>query len=624
MCGIAGIAGPGSPALIAAMTGALSHRGPDGDGFWQDEQESVFLGHRRLAVLDLKGGAQPMWNTEETVGVVFNGEIYNHHELRRELLGRGHVFRSDHSDTEVLVHGYVEWGETLPERLNGMFAFAVFDRRRRRLFLARDPFGKKPLFYAGQGNLFAFASEIDALLLHPDLNPAPDRQGLKKYFAYGFFPAPFTPYRAIRKLPGGHRMTVDLQSRETKIDRYWAFRIEPDTPPPGGPEQWADELRHQLSEAVKRRLESDVPMGVLLSGGIDSGAILALAAQHIPKDEIHAYTMGFDEASYDESGYARTVAGHVGVHHHIDACTLESARLEIDSLLDRLDEPLGDSSVLPTFLVSRFARKDVTVALGGDGGDELFAGYDPFQALAPTSLYARLVPRPLHGMLEHMAGLLPRSDRNLSLDFKIRRWLRGARQKPSLWNPLWMGALGPEEISELFGEPTTAEDLYAEAIEQWESGGTKNNVDKTLEFFTNFYLQDDILVKADRASMQVSLEVRSPFLDRDLVDFARRLPSGVKYRNGQRKYLLKQALRGLLPDEIISRPKKGFGIPLSAWLRDMPAPSGHTVPFVDEDWLTRRWDQHRTRKADHRHALWCWKTLHHRFARVPGTIAAVQ
>ena len=252
MCGIAGILGPGSPALIAAMAGILAHRGPDGDGFWQDEQESVFLGHRRLAVLDIAGGIQPMWNGDETIGVVFNGEIYNHHDLRRELVERGHVFRSDHSDTEVLVHGYAEWGDALPERLNGMFAFAIVDRRRRRIFLARDPFGKKPLFYTDQPGLFAFASEIDALLLHPDLDSEPDHQGLKKFFAYGFFPAPFTPYRAIRKLPGGHRMTVDLKSRKTKIERYWAFRIEPGDPPPGGPSAWADELRHLLSEAVKR------------------------------------------------------------------------------------------------------------------------------------------------------------------------------------------------------------------------------------------------------------------------------------------------------------------------------------------------------------------------------------
>lgn len=617
MCGIAGIVGPGSPALIAAMTGVLSHRGPDSAGIWRSEDESLFLGHRRLAVLDITGGAQPMWNGDKTIGVIFNGEIYNHHDLRRQLTDRGHVFRSDHSDTEVLVHGYAEWGDALPEHLNGMFAFAILDRFRHRLFLARDPFGKKPLFYTDQPGLFAFASEIDALLLHPELDLVPDRQALKKFFAYSFFPAPYTPYRAIRKLPGGHRMTVDLKSLEPRIEQYWSFRIEPGAAPPGGPSAWEDELRHLLSEAVKRRLESDVPMGILLSGGIDSSAILALAAKHLPKDEIHSYTMGFDEASFDESTYAQAVADHIGVHHHAETCSLDTARSDLDSLLDRLDEPLGDSSILPTYLVSRFARRDVTVALGGDGGDELFAGYDPFQALAPTSLYGRIVPPPLHGLLQRMAGLLPRSDDNLSLDFKVRRWLRGANQEPALWNPMWMGALDPGEISDLFGESTTADDLYSEAITQWETGTSKNHVDRTLEFFTNFYLQDNILVKTDRASMMVSLEVRSPFLDRDLVDFVRRLPADMKYRNGQRKYLLKQAVRGLLPGEILSRPKKGFGIPLSAWLRDMPPPTGGTVPFIDEDWLARRWEQHRTRQADYRHALWCWKALHHRFARVP-------
>lgn len=610
MCGIAGFHGNGDASDLHRMTAAIAHRGPDGEGHHIDDMRRLYLGHRRLSVLDIEGGAQPMWNADSSIGIVFNGEIYNHHELRRQLQDLGHVFRSDHSDTEVLIHGYRQWGRDLPERLNGMFAFTIYDRGAGRLFLARDRTGKKPLFYVDQPGLFAFASEITALLAHAGVPRQRDTLALRKFFAHCFFPAPHTPYAAIRKLPGGHWLDYDLAEGKVRMGQYWRFRLEP-RDDGRSDDDLADELRHLLSHAVERRMEADVPLGVLLSGGVDSSAILAFAAQARGGAGIDAFSMGFVEKSYDETPYARQMADHVGARLHTMTCDLETAKNEIGPLLARLDEPLADSSILPTWLVCRHARRKVTVALTGDGADELFAGYDTFKALSASHLYHRLVPSPLHAAHRHGARLLlPRSDRNMSLDFKVGRWLRGVGFPPSLWNPVWIAALEPAEIDELFGSKGDLDELYGEVTALWHSCDG-DLVDRSLEFFTCLYLQDDILVKSDRASMLESLELRSPFLDMEVVDFARRLPNRHKFNRGERKVILRKALRGIVPDSLLDRRKKGFGIPLAAWLRTMTPPHQGTLPELDEAWLAKRWRQHAERKRDCRHGLWCWLALHH-------------
>jgi asparagine synthase (glutamine-hydrolysing) len=368
---------------------------------------------------------------------------------------------------------------------------------------------------------------------------------------------------------------LDLRSRELRVQRYWRFRIEPEEPA-GSDDDVAADLRDFLSRAVKRRLESDVPLGILLSGGIDSSAILALAAQHVPIEQLNSFTLGFTETSFDETEYARQMAGFVGSRHHHTKCSLNDAKKSISHLLTELGEPIGDSSVLPTSLVSKFARQTVTVALGGDGGDELFAGYDPIKALRLSRLYSQLMPKALHPVICTLAARLPKSDRNMSLDFKINRWLRGLGSPPAMWNPLWLSALAPDEIADLFREPIAAEELYSEAIQIWDESASPNDIDRTLEFFTNMYLPDNILVKVDRASMISSLEVRAPFLDAEVVEFARRLPHRFKFRAGERKYILKRALVGLVPDGILKRPKKGFGIPLAKWLREQASTTGRT------------------------------------------------
>src|SRR3984957_1803866 len=439
MCGIAGFVGRGDRSDLRAMTAALVHRGPDDDGHYHDPATAVFLGFRRLAIVDLGGGAQPMWNEDGRVGVVYNGEIYNHLELRAELERRGHIFRTDHSDTEVLVHGYEEWDEDLPQRLNGMFAFAIYDQKPRLLFLARDRFGEKPLYVYHRPGLFAFASELSALGGHRLLPAAIEPRAVQKLFAWGFVPAPNAFFRDCRKPPGGSALVYDIDRDELRERRYWRFALQPDASlTEAAAPALAEELRGLVGQAVNRRLMSDVPLGIFLSGGIDSGAVLAAACQVLPANQISAFTIGFTEPSYDESPHARSLAAELGVRYFEEILDLEAARGLLPDVLRRLDEPLGDASILPTYLLSRFARRSVTVALSGDGGDELFAGYDPFKALPPASIYARLVPRSLHRGLRKLTELLPRSTRNMSLDFKLRRSLSGLSWPPEYWNPVWL------------------------------------------------------------------------------------------------------------------------------------------------------------------------------------------
>jgi asparagine synthase (glutamine-hydrolysing) len=593
------------------MTDALVHRGPDGDGYHVDEDARIFLGHRRLAIIDIGGGAQPMWNEEKTVGVIFNGEIYNHVELRKQLEGLGHRFRSDHSDTEVLVHGFEEWGTGLPVRLNGMFAFAIWDKARSRLFLARDRFGEKPLFYTKEPGFLAFASELSSLRCHPKVDTTLDVRSLQKLFGYGFFPAPRTPYKKVLKLPGGHWLSVDLKSDQATLRGYWKYSLQPDAALlQRSEEDLADELDDLLTQAVKRRLISDVPIGMFLSGGIDSSAVLAAASKLMNPAQIRTFTVGFNEPSFDESAYAKRVARLLGTQHDVRELDLDEARDTIPNLLARMSEPLGDSSILPTFLLSEFTRKHVTVALSGDGADELFAGYDPFHALKPAAAYKAFVPDLVHRMVNGLASRLPVSTANMSLDLKLKRTLNGLSYSEKLWNPVWLGPLSPPEIGRMFGEKIEAEDLYEEAIELWDSSPHLNLIEKTMEFYTTFYLQDGILTKVDRASMLNSLETRAVFLDNDLVEFASRLPTHLKYRNGTGKYLLKKVLSRRLPADIVYRPKKGFGIPLALWLREVPKHIPlNGIAGISVDEVTKLWRSHRLKSANNAIALWVWLSL---------------
>ena len=611
MCGIAGFVGRGDRGVLERMTAAIAYRGPDADGHWVSEAEGVFFGHRRLAIVDLEDGAQPMWTGDGELGIIFNGEIYNHGELRRELEAVGAKFQSDHSDTEVLLHAYREWGEGMVERLNGMWALVIYDRGKRRLFGSRDRFGKKPLYYFQEGETLAFASELPALLAHPQAPRSLSMLSLKKYFAYGYIPAPRSIYERVWKLPGGHSFRFDLRSGVLEVFRWWEFILEPVSSPPDI-DSLCEEIRDTLDRAVKRRMISDVPLGVFLSGGVDSSAIAALAAKHLPAGQLNTFSIGFSDPSFDESVYAKKVADQLQTRHWNEILDLDQSVALLPEILSRLDEPTGDGSLLPTYLLSRFAREKVTVALGGDGGDELFAGYDPFRALRMAECYSKWIPRPVHRAISLLAAQLPVSHRNISFDFKVKRTLLGLNYRPQLWNPVWMGPLDPAGIGEFFREPCDEEEVYSEAIVAWDRTAHLSTVDRTLEFFTKIYLQDGILAKVDRASMLCSLEARSPFLDLEVVNLARRIPWEWKLRDGQTKWILKRALAPLLPREIIHRKKKGFGMPIGRWLREgkFPVDAGDAIRGMDGNFLERAQKAHLSGKSDQRLFLWSYWVFH--------------
>ncbi|MFZ5426620.1 MAG: asparagine synthase (glutamine-hydrolyzing) [Thermodesulfobacteriota bacterium] len=605
MCGICGFAGPGGEGGLAAMNALLAHRGPDGQGTYHHPAQGLRFGHRRLAIVDLASGSQPMRTVDGGLCVTFNGEIYNHADLRRELEARGHRFQTSHCDTEVLLHGWREWGEDLPGRLSGMWAFALHDVERGAVFLSRDRFGKKPLYYHLRPGFFAFSSELSSLAAHPQTPSGTDPLALAKYFAYGFIPAPLSLRQGVRKLPGGCNLLVDIKDFTARLGRYWSFAIEPFETLPADPEkEWGGQLRELVEKAVKRRLMSDVPLGVFLSGGIDSSAVTAFASRHARG--LRTFSVGFTESSFDESAYSLHAARLFGTKHTQDTLSLDKALDILPSIAARLDEPMGDSSLLPTFLLCRETRKHVTVALGGDGADELFAGYDPFKALRAAEAYARLCPRPVHEALRMLAARLPVGHSNMHFSFKVNRFLSGLSYPRPLWNPVWLGPAEPRLLSELLGREVDPEEIYSEAIEAWEDTPSRDLVDKTLEFYTRFYLQDAILTKVDRASMMNSLEVRAPFLDTDVAELARRIPHAYKFRNGTGKYILKKALEPVLPADILHRRKKGFGAPVGLWFKEgRLSLSGGALPGgVDQDAVARLAREHREGKADHRLALW--------------------
>ena len=601
MCGIAGFVGPGTRDDLLRMTRCLADRGPDNEGFW--EGNGVHLGHRRLSILDLEGGAQPMWSADGQRAIVFNGEIYNFAELRKELEAAGQAFRTDHSDTEVLLAAHAVWGDAMVGRLNGMWAFAIYDKVARRLFGSRDRFGKKPFYYhhAPSRGLFAFSSELDSLLKHPDVPRGISPLALRKYFAYGYVPAPLAMTEGSRKLPGGHSLSFDLQSGELRVWRYWDYQSEPEEGV--SLKHRIEELRELLRAAVRRRMVADVPLGVFLSGGIDSSLIAALAASELPPGELQTFSIGFDVPTYDELPYAAQVAKAIGSRHHTETLSLEGARNLLPEIYSRLDEPNGDSSLLPTYLLSKFTRRNVTVALGGDGGDELFAGYEPFRALRVAQTYGKLLPRALHPSIVALLDRLPVSHRYISAEFALKRFVRGASQKASLWLPVWMAGMELSDLHECFGTNPDLEEIFSEAIEAWDGVASADPVEKATSFFIRLYLQESVLAKVDRASMMNGLEVRAPFLDIDVVNFVRRVPASLRLRGGATKYLLKKAARGIIPDNIIYRRKKGFGVPVGSWFASGDLridPAVQPCPGV----AARLQDEHRARRKNHRLFLW--------------------
>ena len=593
----------------------LRHRGPDGEGIYASE--GVAIGMRRLAVIDVAGGDQPISNEDGTIWIVFNGEIYNFHELRTQLVALGHRFRTN-SDTEAIVHAYEQYGADCPKVLRGMFAFAIWDKTRERLFLARDRVGKKPLLYCQRGDELIFASEFRAMLAHPAVTRTIDPAGINHYLSFMCVPAPFTAFRDIRKLPPAHTLT--WERGRVRIDRYWSLDFTKKRKI-SERDAVAETLR-LLEESVRLRMISDVPIGAFLSGGIDSSAVVALMAEQSAKP-IKTFSIGFDEAGYDELEHARRVAERYGTDHYEFRVRPDAAEV-MPLLADHYGEPFADSSAIPTYYVSRETRQYVTVALNGDGGDELFAGYRRYAAMRIAE-WLRYVPDPLRraaarfrvqakgnrrtklGELRRFAGsaLLPRRDAYMAI---VSAFDRVSKRR-----------LYTQEFAAMVGDSDSAS-----LLDPW-LRDPRTITDALLQTDTATYLPDDLLVKVDIASMAVSLEARSPFLDHHLMEFAASLPPDLKLHRLTSKYILKKALRSRVPAENLHRRKMGFGVPVGIWLRhdlrdlmhELLLPARVESRGLLNPWIVQQMvDQHLSKHRDWTNQLWTLMMLELWFERL--------
>jgi asparagine synthase (glutamine-hydrolysing) len=581
MCGIVGVVNKRDKkvdqALISRMCEAIRHRGPDEDGFYLSE--GVALGMRRLAIIDLKGGQQPIHNQDRTAWIVFNGEIYNYLELRKKLEKLGHTFYTN-SDTEAVIHAYDQYGADCPKHLRGMFAFAIWDERTRELFLARDRVGKKPLLYAQVDGQLIFGSEFSALLLHPDIGRDIDTEAIHHYLSFMCVPAPMTAYRAIRKLEPGH--SLRWRKGEIKIERYW----QPDfsTKLKISEQEAGEQTVEILRDAVKVRLMSEVPLGAFLSGGIDSSAVVALMSQE-SSEPVKTFSIGFDEQDFSELHHARRVAEHVGADHH-EFIVRPDALEVLPLLVDHYGEPYADSSAIPTYYVARETRKHVTVALNGDGGDESFAGYERYAAMQLAEKYHRIPAVLRDSLVKRAVGLIPSSDTKRSRVRDVKRFLQAA-SLPKVERYLrWVSVFDTTAKENLYSADflhETRSIRAADILTPWFARANGAGiVDAALLADINTYLPNDLLVKVDIATMAVSLEARSPFLDHHLIEFAASLPENLKLRGLTTKYLLKRMLKKLLPAENLDRRKMGFGVPIGHWFR------GKLQHFLRETILSER------------------------------------
>jgi asparagine synthase (glutamine-hydrolysing) len=611
MCGIAGIVSQGRLAedeqeLLKRMTRTLHHRGPDGEGYYFDEHAG--LGHRRLSIIDLDAGKQPMSNEDESVWVTFNGEIYNYLDLRKDLIAKGHKFKTE-SDTEVIVHLYEEVGEHFPEQLRGMFAIGLWDKKARRLILTRDRIGKKPLYYSFIGNAVYFASEMKSLLHVPRFNRDIDLEALSDYFSLLYVPAPKSIFKSVRKVKPAHYLVIDRNGvRETC---YWDLSFE--APEEKTETQWCQEFLAAYEEAVRLRLRSDVPLGAFLSGGVDSSSVVALM-HRINGNRVTTCSVGFDEKAFDESAEASAFAASLGTDHHEERVRPDALAV-LDKLVWHYDEPYADSSAVPTYYVSQAARRHVTVALSGDGGDENFAGYrryfhDCLEDRA-RSFLPDAIRRPVFGMLGQVYPKLDWAPRFLRAQATFRALSRRGVEgyfysvsavKPEIKQTILSGDL--HSSLKRYDSLTLFEDYYNRPK-------SADHLSRLQYLDIKTYLVDDILVKVDRASMANSLEVRSPLLDHVLMELIARMPSSIKLKGKTGKYIFKKALEPVLPREILTRPKQGFGVPLADWFRKdlkettaavllQPDPMGLLNPKTVAD----LWTKHQSGFRDFSTPLW--------------------
>lgn len=624
MCGIAGIcqvdASPLTPEAgqwVKAMTDRMSHRGPDGEGQWS--KGPVCLGHRRLSIIDLSGGGQPMHSADGQMTVTFNGEIYNYAELKEQLTALGGQFQTS-SDTEVILEGYRIWGPDCLARFDGMFAFALWDNQQRRLFCARDRFGKKPFFYTVQHGRLYFASELTGIeqLRHLSLTMNP--QAVMRYLAYEYVPTPHSVYTEVQSLPPSHMLL--LQDGNLSISRYWDMPM-PDESDKRSDSELCEELRFLLSRAVRRRMVSDVPLGVFLSGGIDSSIVAGLMARQ-SSTAIKTFSIGFSEASYDESRYARIVAKAFATDHHERVLSAEECADTLPGIISRMDVPMADASVAPTWLLSGVTREKVTVALGGDGADELWAGYEHYIGFKVAQWYNAAPSALRKGIIEPLAQLLPSSAGYINPRLAVATFLRAAHAPAWQRVQTMLTAFTPDMQESVLDTAFKAQQpgflapevLFAptrEHYDHWQPQNAATPLARAFHVYARQFMLDDILVKVDRCSMLHSLEVRAPFLDKDAAEFAARLPVSRKLHGFKRKWLLKKAFAELLPDEILYRNKRGFQIPVAQWLRGRMRPlmedllSESTLKaqgIFNYQAVRALMDEHISGRADLRKPLW--------------------
>ena len=627
MCGICGLvsldgATTPDPAALAAMNETLLHRGPDSDGSFTEGPAALAM--RRLSIIDLAGGDQPIANEDGRIQVIQNGEIYNYRELMDELSRCGHSF-STHSDTEVLVHLYEDHGPAFVERLRGMFALAIWDARHGRLVLARDRFGIKPLYYRVADGTISFASELKALLRQPGFSRRIDHAALESFLAFNSIPAPLTIFSEARKLRAGHLLVAE--DGKVEISRYarpapvdaGSVRSEDD-------EVLAEELRERLRDSVRAHLVSDVPVGVLLSGGIDSAALTAMAASESGY-RVSTFSIGFEESSFDELDQARLVAKRYGTDHHELVLRPDAVDL-LPRLVEAFDEPFGDSSALPTYLVSQLASDSVKVVLSGEGGDELFGGYHTYVADLLAPRVGRAAP-----FLRPLVELLPSSSAKVSFDYRAKRFVRGAHLPPVERHHAWKEIFSPDAQRELLAAPPVSDPLEIYRARYVETEGAQG-LARLQDLDLGIYLVDDLLVKTDRASMAHSLEARVPFLDPVVAELALALETRQKVRGFSKKRLLRRAVAPLLPREVIRGRKQGFSIPVAAWLR------GDLEPFAREvlspetierqgclraEAVRRVVDEHVSGREDLSRQIWgllAFTLWFDRFAREPASAGA--
>ena len=633
MCGICGIfslnlAPLARPERIGPMTDRLIHRGPDREG--RLERPFLAFGIRRLKVIDLATGDQPLSNEAGDISLIFNGEIYNFRELRQGLIERGHCFRT-HSDGEVIAHLYEEKGADCLRDLNGMFAIALWDDRVQRLLLARDRAGEKPLYYWHNANTFAFASEIKSLLEYPEVPRQPDFDGWSQYLFHGYIPEPRSAFRDIHKLPAAHRLVVE--NGEITIEPYWRLADHlrsPQAPPPTAAqeEELVKELRVHVRQAAVSRLVSDVPLGVFLSGGVDSSTLVALMSELAP-GKVNSFSVSFTDRSFNEQPYANLVARHFRTRHHTLEANAANLREALDRMAGHLDEPLADPAVLPTFLMSRFARSEITVALSGEGSDELFGGYPTYVGARMADYYLRF-PRALRErVIRPLVERLPVSSGAVPLGLFLRRFLAQAELPAAERHLIWFGMFTPDELEKLLEPgwpgPRPGPSLLAILPRLLENARFESTLAEMLYLDFRTYLADDLLAKVDRASMACSLELRTPFLDQRLVEFAAGLPASLKLRHFQLKDILKRAVEPWLPHEVVHRQKRGFSVPIANWMRQELRPllleklsvgRLERQGWFNPTFVGRLLDEHLAGRADHRKTLWtllCFQLWHERW-----------